>query len=53
MISDEIVNQFQSVKEGFFVERFASEEVAYLVKDFFVFDSDEIGLICFFFLSYF
>ena len=52
VISDEIVNQFQSVKEGFFVERLSSEVVAYLVKDFFVVDPCEIELICFYFVVF-
>jgi len=45
MISDEIIYHFQSIKKYLFVESFASEVEANLIKDFLVFDP---GKICFF-----
>ena len=47
MISDEIIYHFQSIKKNLFVESFASEVEANLIKDFLVFDTGKICLLCF------
>ena len=49
MVADKIViDHLQFVEEGFFVERFASEIKPNRVKDFFVLDPGEVGLLSFF-----
>ena len=51
MISDEIIYHFQSIKKDLFVESFASEVEANLIKDFLEFDPGKFA--CSDFLSYF
>ena len=47
MISNEIIYHFQYIKKDLFVESFASEVKANLIKDFLVFDTGKISLFCF------
>ena len=51
MISDEIIYHFQSIKKGLFIENFASEVKANLIKYFLY--SIRANLACSVFLSYF
>jgi len=44
--SDEIIYHFQSIKKDLFVESFASELEANLIKDFLLFDPGKICLFC-------
>ena len=45
MVADEVVNHFQLVEKGFFVERLAPEIKPNRIKDLFVLDSGEVGFL--------
>ena len=51
MVADKVIHHLQFVKEGLFVERFASEVKPNSVKDFFVLNPGKVGFLAF--LSYF
>ena len=51
MVADKVIHHLQFVKEGFFVERFASEIKPNRVKGFFVLDPGKVRFLRF--LSYF
>ena len=48
VVADEVIHHLQFVKEGFFVERFASEVKPNRVNDFFVLNPGEVGFLAFF-----
>ena len=48
VVADKVVNHFQLVEEGLFVETFASEIKPNRIKDFLVLDPSEVGLFGFF-----
>ena len=45
MVADKVVNHFQLVEKGFFVERLAPEIKSNRIKDLFVLDSGEVGFL--------
>jgi hypothetical protein len=45
MVADKVVNHFQLVEEGFFVDRFASELKPNRIKDFLVLDPGQVGFL--------